>query len=193
MKQFLIMVPLALMLVACSDPLESGDDSSSLDSSDESKIKDIIRDDLNDPKSAQFKNYLLSKDGRLACIVWNAKNEMGGYDDWKTTLLNKVNSEWILISRTDIPMFCTERSFKLFDEAVGILQEVHNISEKEAVTLGIGDCIVEVERYGLHRLVGIAVVKEVIASGSKEYPIQEYVERESNEARDNLIKDCVIK
>ena len=61
---------------------------------DSSKIKSIIKNELNDPDSAKFKEIVFSKNGEIACISWNARNQVGGYGEWKYTLLFKGNNSF---------------------------------------------------------------------------------------------------
>jgi hypothetical protein len=64
MKKFLICLPLAITLLGCGE---------------ESKIRDLVRENLKDPDSAQFKDFIISNNDSVACITWNAKNSKGGY------------------------------------------------------------------------------------------------------------------
>ncbi|GHU25841.1 hypothetical protein AGMMS50256_01350 [Betaproteobacteria bacterium] len=120
--------------------------------SDNSKIEDIVRQNLKDPGSAQFKDIIFSADKRRACIVWNAKNSLGGYGGWHIAEFKKENSEWV-VKDMDVPEpNCREISFQAFDakekaeieaqlKAIEILQKVKNISSEEAAELGInGEC-----------------------------------------------------
>lgn len=65
-KSFLTLVLSMLLLTGCF--------------SDEEKYKDIVKNILTDPDSAQFKELRLSRrDNDVLCGELNAKNRMGGY------------------------------------------------------------------------------------------------------------------
>lgn len=64
MKKFLICLPLDITLLGCGE---------------ESKIRDLVRENLKDPDSVQFEDFIISNNDSVACITWNAKNSMGGY------------------------------------------------------------------------------------------------------------------
>ena len=133
------LILLVLGLVACSD---------------NSKIKDLIRQRLNDPESAKFKDMIVSKDGQRACIPWNAKNRLGGYGDWYMAELKKTNSGWVVESMEVIlDWHCSVSGFEIIDlgekseldaalEATEILRKVKNISSNKAAKLSSrgGDC-----------------------------------------------------
>lgn len=137
MRKLLVLFPIAFFLASCGDS---------------SKIKDVVRQNLKDPGSAQFKDTIFSADNKRACIVWNAKNSMGGYGDWDVAELKKENSEWTVKDMKGSEQNCSETGFKALDagekaefdarlKAIEILQKVKNISSKEAAELGIsGKC-----------------------------------------------------
>jgi hypothetical protein len=143
MKKIFVLLSLVLMLTACGE---------------ESKIKDVIRNNLKDPESAMFKDAVFSSDGKSACIVWNAKNSMGGYGDWKTSFFDKINSEWSGQDEASLVSECSELYFKSRDaynkalveagiKAIEILQKAKNISSSEAMELSKKSCHLEVENF----------------------------------------------
>lgn len=147
MRKFLVLFPIIFFLSACGDG---------------SKVKDVVRQNLKDPGSAQFKDNVFSADNKRSCIVWNAKNSMGGYGDWNVAELKKENSEWVLKNSKGRENNCSETGFKALDagekagfdarlKAIEILQKVKNISSKEAAELGIqGKCSGTVWNYAFN-------------------------------------------
>ena len=137
MRKLIALIPIVFFLASCGDS---------------SKIKDVVRQNLKDPGSAQFKDTIFSPDNKRACIVWNAKNSMGGYGNWDVAELKKENSEWTVTEMKGSEEDCSETGFKALDaeekaeidarmKAIEILQKVKNISSKEAAELGInGKC-----------------------------------------------------
>lgn len=80
MRKIIFGLLMIFFLVGCGDQL---------------KIKSIIKNKLNDPDSVKFKEIIFSKNDEIACISWNARNQVGGYGEWKYTLLFKGNdSSW---------------------------------------------------------------------------------------------------
>ena len=96
----LIAILCLLTLVACGES---------------SKIQEAVRDRLNDPASANFKDVVVSEKGNRACTLWNAKNKMGGYGDWKAAMLEKQSSKWEVKDMEASPSSCTEAEFRLSD------------------------------------------------------------------------------
>jgi hypothetical protein len=137
MRKLLALFPVVFTIAACGDS---------------SKIKDVVRQNLKDPESAQFKETIFSEDNKRACIVWNAKNSMGGYGDWDIAELKKENSEWAVKDMKGSEKNCSDTGFKALDagekaeldaqlKAIEILQKAKNIPSKEAAELGIsGKC-----------------------------------------------------
>ncbi len=110
---------------------------------EESKIKDAVRAHLNDPGSAEFKDVFISANGERACIVWNAKNKMGGYGDWKMSELTKKTSAWEIEKMNGSKRNCSEVGVKALDaekqarkeakeRAIVMMQKLRNISRIEA-------------------------------------------------------------
>ena len=93
----LMIFPTMLALVACG----SG-----------SEIKDAVRQHLKDPASVQFKETVISESGHRACVVWNAKNSMGGYGNWDIAVLKKDGSSWVVIDMEGEASQCTESGFR---------------------------------------------------------------------------------
>jgi hypothetical protein len=94
---------LALMLAACGE---------------DSQMQDLVRARLKDPDSAKFKDVVTSKDGKRACIEWNAKNSMGGYGDWQITELKKDSDKWTISEFKGYASNCGDQGFKSMDDAV---------------------------------------------------------------------------
>ena len=82
MKKSMSALSIVLALIAC------GQD-------DKAKIENAIRSSLNDPSSAQFKDFVISTRSRFACVSWNAKNKMGGYSDWQLARFRNNGGEWV--------------------------------------------------------------------------------------------------
>jgi len=70
-----------LFLVGCSD-------------SDVRKLQAPVRARLVDPESARFGDAIFNREMREACIEYNAKNRMGGYNGQKIAYLRVVRNEW---------------------------------------------------------------------------------------------------
>jgi hypothetical protein len=137
MKKLFVLLPLALMLSACGG--------------EESKIKNVVQQNLKDPSSVQFKDVVISENGWRACIIWNAKNSMGGYGDWNVAELRKIGSEWTAHEMNGSSSNCSESAFKAIDagekaeidakeKAIELLQKAKNISSEEASKLATGVC-----------------------------------------------------
>ena len=71
-------------------------------------IENVIKLNLNDPDSVKFKQVLVSKDATRACTIWNAKNGLGGYGNWKITELRKTKGAWEVSDNEMDPDLCTE-------------------------------------------------------------------------------------
>lgn len=128
----------------------------------ESLIKDTIRNRLKDPQSAQFKEIKLSKSGNRSCIIWNAKNSMGGYGEWNIASLKLKNDKWEVVDMTASSSDCNERGFKEAEAkdqedderairgvkaeiesrelALKKLQESRNTSKEEAIKISETEC-----------------------------------------------------
>lgn len=78
----------------------------------ESEIKELVRSNLKDPSSAQFKDAVVCANDTRASIVWNAKNSMGGYGDWDVAELVKIDSKWTVVTLKGDPNYCEEYSLK---------------------------------------------------------------------------------
>ena len=79
------------------------------------QIEKAVREQLKDPDSAKFKDMVISSDGNRACIVWNAKNSLGGYGDWDVAELEKVESGWKITRIKGQEDNCTPSGFKALD------------------------------------------------------------------------------
>ena len=79
------------------------------------QIENAVRDQLKDPDSAQFKDLVVSENGKRACVVWNAKNSMGGYGEWDVAELQKNNSSWKINDMRGHESNCTSVGFKALD------------------------------------------------------------------------------
>ena len=131
MKKLLVLYFLVLTLTACGE---------------DSKIKEAVKNGLADPNSAQFKSPLVSTDGKRSCVIWNAKNSTGGYDDWKTAELKKGAVGWVIEHMDGNEDNCSESGFKAIDvgkrvfadtwtQAIKILEKSKNISGDKAYEL----------------------------------------------------------
>lgn len=167
MRKFLVLLPVVFFLNACDDS---------------SKIKDVVRQNLKDPGSANFKDTIFSSNNQRSCIVWNAKNSMGGYGDWAFAELSKENSEWVVKKMKGLQQNCSEAGFKELDalvtaeatalsQAINILQKAKSISIQEATELGeSGKCrelvrtyvynSAEATRYRIRRDSGMLAIYE---------------------------------
>lgn len=111
-----IIVAIAALLSGCSQQPE---------------IESIIKENLLDPFSAQFKDFAISSDGNSACINWNAKNRMGGYGGWKIASLKKSEDKWSIYILEDTLSSCTKEKI---DEWAAILKARNN-AEAEAINI----------------------------------------------------------
>lgn len=100
-KSLLIVGLSSLALVACGE---------------QSKIEDAVKQQLKDPGSATFKDLVISSDEHEACILWNAKNSLGGYGDWAVARLTNENSQWVVfnmqLSDQQIRDYCTDQQME---------------------------------------------------------------------------------
>lgn len=128
---------------------------------EESQMQNLVRAQLRDPDSAKFKDVVTSKDGRRACIQWNAKNSMGGYGDWQVSQLLKDGANWTIVELKGSDTDCNEVGFKSQDDVViakraafqnakEILRTSRSISDSEAEKLLIeGSCKELFRNYGI--------------------------------------------
>lgn len=128
-------------------------------SGDESAIKTAVKRNLKDPDSAKFEQMSLSEDKKRACIVWNAKNSMGGYGDWQIAKLEKSDAEWKVTALEGGQSYeCVESGFKALDaeqsakisaeeKGIAILQRARNLSREAAIELAKGECSVRYQRF----------------------------------------------
>ena len=128
-------------------------------SGDESAIKTAVKRNLKDPDSAKFEQMSLSEDKKRACIVWNAKNSMGGYGEWQIAKLEKSDAEWKVTALEGGQSYeCVESGFKALDaehsakvaaedKGIEILQRARNVSREAAIELSNGECSVVYQRY----------------------------------------------
>lgn len=79
-------------------------------------IEQLLSKELKDPGSVKFKDYKLSEDKNRACIVWNAKNSLGGYGDWSYAEFKRENSQWKLLNIDGDPGNCTDYGFGQLDQ-----------------------------------------------------------------------------
>ena len=85
---------------------------------DESEIKNTIRARLTDPDSAKFKTIVVSNLQNKACVVWNAKNRVGGYGSWQYTKLVNRGSSWAVSKLEEEPSYCTQSYYEAQDEYI---------------------------------------------------------------------------
>jgi hypothetical protein len=134
------------------------------------KIKAVLKERLKDPESAQFKTLVISDSGQEACVVWNAKNSMGGYADWKMAWVLNENSKW-RVSNPDMAngliFDCADPAFKIWvadreasqkreklavsqaeAQAYSTIKQAKGISLEEAVAIGKSKCAKLVDAIG---------------------------------------------
>ena len=80
--------------------------------SDSSNLKGLVKQQLNDPSSANFKDEVFSDDGKRACLIFNAKNKMGGYGNWNVAEFKKVGGNWTIISLEGKTSNCSKVAFE---------------------------------------------------------------------------------
>ncbi|HRL94687.1 MAG TPA: hypothetical protein PK873_14130 [Pseudomonas sp.] len=116
-----------------------------------SELQNAVLENLNDPDSAKFKEEIVSEDGKKACIVWNSKNTMGGYGDWKVAELRFEDAKWVAEKMEGHEYNCSEIAFKAIDamnaahdparlEAIAILQKARNVSPRRAKEISETQC-----------------------------------------------------
>jgi hypothetical protein len=94
--KFLTVFFLTLMLMGCG--------------ADEGKHKDIVKNLLSDPESAQFQRIKQSgKDKDVWCGEVNAKNRLGGYVGYTRYVLQTIGFEELKASEVFVSRFVTER------------------------------------------------------------------------------------
>jgi len=98
MKLRILLIP--LLLTACGQS---------------SQIENAVRNRLKDPDSVKFKDVVISEKGDRACIVWNAKNSLGGYGSWEVAELQKNASDWTIVDMDGSELNCTPSGFKALD------------------------------------------------------------------------------
>ncbi len=136
MLKKIVLISSVLVLAACGE---------------NSKIEDAVRQQLKDPGSAQFKEATISASGLRACVVWNAKNSMGGYGDWSVAELTKAESGWNAHEMKGREGNCTEVGFRAVEASVladaaarekviATLQRVKSVSRDAAETLVRREC-----------------------------------------------------
>lgn len=82
----------------------------------QSQIKDAVRERLNDPDSAKFDFWNISKSLTYACIVWNAKNQYGGYGEWSLAVLKKEHSLWRVITMKSDWRYCESARLNVLED-----------------------------------------------------------------------------
>ena len=92
-----------------------------------SKIENAVRATLKDPQSAQFRNFLVSKGGTIACVGWNSKNSLGGYGDWDTAHLKKGEAGWVVTDmqvREETMHLCTQEGMDSSESTVEMIRKL---------------------------------------------------------------------
>ena len=88
--------------------------------SDENKMKNAVKDILNDPDSVKFGTFVVSDFLGEACVGWNAKNKFGGYGGWKVSMLAKSGSDWVITkakaTREDCEDMLSKEEFQMMTE-----------------------------------------------------------------------------
>lgn len=146
---------------------------------DSSKIKFIIKNQLNDPDSAQFKDIIFSKNEEIACISWNAKNQIGGYGEWKYTLLFKGNdSSWeIFNDRKASSDTCTKEGIEgewsvivagnnAYKEAISLLEKK---GKDYSTCKGLTEKYIELVEHMAHRDYMIKRINDIKNTSSQNF------------------------
>lgn len=81
----------------------------------EGEAKDAVRQHLKDPESVKFKDFVISKSGNYACVIWNARNSMGGYGEWEIAELKKIRSKWGVVRMSGSEDNCTQSHWNDLD------------------------------------------------------------------------------
>ncbi len=127
--------------------------------SNSSSFKDLVRDRLNDPDSAKFKDDSVASNGLRGCILWNAKNRMGGYGEWQIAEFKKLDGTWIVVTLDGLEENCTEIGFQAIDahekaradsflKAIEILNSAKSMAGRDALHIGTkGSCRHVVSEY----------------------------------------------
>lgn len=102
-----------------------------------SDISSLIKNNLKDPSSAQFKGFVFSEDGLQGCVEFNSKNSFGGYTEYATAYLTKINGKWILNTIDASPYKCSTgdlamiRSYEVGNQlALEALQQYNSEAHK---------------------------------------------------------------
>lgn len=115
-----------------------------IDGGDEGQIKELVEERLKDPSSVKFGDFVMSSDGKRACIIWNAKNSFGGYGGWEVAEARKrYSGEWMIEDMDGLKHQCTEKGFTTKDaeetawteaekNAMQLLMDAKSISYGEA-------------------------------------------------------------
>jgi len=110
MKKYLTPFLISILVSACSD---------------ENSIKDAITNTLIDPDSVQFKEISISSQNKSSCVIWNAKNAMGGYSDWNRTIFMKYSGKWVI---TDKVAACSKAGLDRLDKTEDFRNESNAIA-----------------------------------------------------------------
>lgn len=113
---------------------------------EQSTFEKLIKADLIDSESAQFRDLVLSDNKSRACLSYNAKNRFGGYVGWSVAMFEKREAGWHLTVLNSSPMNCSEPYFTAMDESekakkiaelefVEMVATLNQISKPEALTL----------------------------------------------------------
>lgn len=81
----------------------------------ESEVQKVVKKNLLDPESVRFGDFVLSNNEERACIVWNAKNRMGGYGGDEVAEMVRLGEDWTVKTMKGRAYNCTQASFELFD------------------------------------------------------------------------------
>jgi hypothetical protein len=100
-------------------------------SSDKSDIENVIKQQLKDPESAMFRDMAMNQSKNRACIVWNAKNSLGGYGDLSSSYLRKAEGNWKLDDIDTKEKYCSQVYFDAIDEFHHLLDLMNNSPKYE--------------------------------------------------------------
>ncbi len=114
MKPTFLYIAVAFFLVACSE---------------RSDVEETVRARLKDPASAQFKDFVVSDSSNFACIVWNARNSMGGYGDWDIAELKRENSQWQITKMRGSVENCTAEGLKSKESTAQFWEDIKDVNK----------------------------------------------------------------
>lgn len=122
MKNIVLPYALAVVLTGCGDR-------SATKPAVEDAVKAAVQAQLKGPNSAQFKQVIISKEGSLACIEYNAKNSYGDYGNPSFAQLQKIDTGWTVMTMEQKQYRCTAEGLQV--QEAGDTAEV--TSQRQAI------------------------------------------------------------